>query len=90
MRGLTQHTAYSCTYILTKSMYIKIKLVLLRFVNITIATYGALSEILDHGVGFSFKEMGLLVDAGYCSTLLYIFCDCSHQATLEVKLLLHL
>ncbi|KAJ6638597.1 Gustatory and odorant receptor 22, partial [Pseudolycoriella hygida] len=57
---------------------------LFMFVNITIATYGALSEILDHGLTFNFKELGLLVDAGYCSLLLYIFCDCSHKATLEV------
>lgn len=48
------------------------------------ATYGALSEILDHGFGFSFKEMGLFVDAIYCSVLLFIFCDCSHNATLQV------
>ncbi|GBP22352.1 Gustatory and odorant receptor 22 [Eumeta japonica] len=40
----------------------------LWFANITIAVYGALSEIIDHGFGFSFKEMGLVVDAAYCST----------------------
>ncbi|KOB68789.1 Gustatory receptor [Operophtera brumata] len=43
---------------------------LFMFANITIAVYGALSEIVDHGFGFSFKEMGLFVDAAYCSTLL--------------------
>ncbi|XP_037027029.1 gustatory and odorant receptor 22-like isoform X2 [Bradysia coprophila] len=57
---------------------------LFMFVNITIATYGALSEIVDHGFKLSFKEIGLLVDAGYCALLLFIFCDCSHKATLEV------
>lgn len=56
-----------------------------RFVNITIAVYGAVSEIFDHGFGFSFKEMGLLVDALYCSILLFVFCDCSHKSTLTVK-----
>lgn len=55
-----------------------------RFANITIAVYGALSEIVDHGFGFTFKEMGLIVDAAYCSTLLFIFVDCSHKSTLEV------
>ena len=55
------------------------------FVNITIAVYGALSEIIDHGLRFSFKELGLFVDTIYCSTLLFIFCDCSHNATLQVS-----
>ncbi|CAH0691779.1 unnamed protein product [Spodoptera exigua] len=57
---------------------------LFMFANITIAVYGALSEIVDHGFGFSFKEMGLFVDAAYCSTLLFIFVDCSHKSTLTV------
>ncbi|KAM3965097.1 gustatory and odorant receptor 22 [Aphomia sociella] len=57
---------------------------LFMFTNITIAVYGALSEIVDHGFGFSFKEMGLFVDAAYCSTLLFIFVDCSHNTTLKV------
>ncbi|XP_063536245.1 gustatory and odorant receptor 22-like [Cydia strobilella] len=57
---------------------------LFMFFNITIAVYGALAEIVDHGFGFSFKEMGLFVDAAYCSTLLFIFVDCSHKTTLKV------
>nr|AMZ01261.1 gustatory receptor [Helicoverpa armigera] len=57
---------------------------LFMFANITIAVYGALSEIVDHGFGFSFKEMGPFVDAAYCSTLLFIFVDCSHNSTLTV------
>lgn len=57
-----------------------------RFFNITIAIYGALSEIVDHGFGFSFKEVGLFVDAVYCSALLFIFADCSHKSTLKVSL----
>ncbi|EDS29118.1 gustatory receptor candidate 6 [Culex quinquefasciatus] len=57
---------------------------LFMFVNITIAIYGALSEVIDHGFQFSFKEIGLIVDTVYCSTLLFIFCDCSHNATLQV------
>jgi gustatory receptor len=56
----------------------------LRLVNITIALYGTISEIIDHGFQFSFKEIGLIVDIGYCSTLLFVFCDCSHGATLQV------
>lgn len=56
-----------------------------RFVNITIAIYGAMSEIFDHGLAISFKEIGLLVDATYCSVLLFVFCNSSHQATLEVN-----
>ncbi|XP_059050069.1 gustatory and odorant receptor 22-like isoform X2 [Achroia grisella] len=57
---------------------------LFMFTNITIAIYGALSEIVDHGFGFSFKEMGLFVVAAYCSILLFIFVDCSHKSTLKV------
>ncbi|CAO1351461.1 unnamed protein product [Diamesa hyperborea] len=57
---------------------------LFMFVNITIAIYGAISETIDHGFRFSFKEIGLIVDTIYCSTLLFIFCDCSHNATNQV------
>lgn len=61
-----------------------INLIFNRLVNITIALYGTMSEIIDHGFQFSFKEIGLLVDTVYCSILLFIFCDCSHGATLQV------
>ncbi|CAH2010343.1 unnamed protein product [Acanthoscelides obtectus] len=43
--------------------------------------YGFTSEAIENGVTLSFKELGLLVDAVYCMTLLYIFCDCSHKAS---------
>lgn len=39
---------------------------------------------MDVGINFSFKETGLLVDSVYCLTLLYIFCDCSHQASINI------
>lgn len=55
-----------------------------RLINITMALYGTMSEIIDHGFRFSFKEIGLIVDAVYCSILLFVFCDCSHSATLKV------
>lgn len=55
-----------------------------RLFNITIALYGTLSGVIDHGFLFSFKELGLIVDAVYCSVLLFIFCDCSHTSTLQV------
>ncbi|CAD7084266.1 unnamed protein product [Hermetia illucens] len=67
-------TAYARTY----STYI-----IFMSVNITIAIYGAFSDIFDHGE-FSLKVGGLVVCTIYCSTLLFIFCDCSHKATLEV------
>ncbi|GJQ65700.1 hypothetical protein Trydic_g7784 [Trypoxylus dichotomus] len=57
---------------------------LFMITNITIAIYGFTSEIVDHGFRFTFKEMGLLVDAGYCMVLLYIFCDCSHNASINI------
>lgn len=65
--------AYARTY----STYI-----LFMFVNITIAIYGALSEIIDTGI--SLKVLGLIFIAVYCSFLLFVFCDCSHKATDEV------
>lgn len=65
-------------------MKVSIHLIIQRFVNITIAIYGAISETIDHGFRFSFKEIGLIVDTIYCSTLLFIFCDCSHNATNQV------
>lgn len=48
--------------------------------------YGAFAEIVDHKHGYtiSYKEAGLIVDVVYCCTLLFIFCDCSHNATLGV------
>lgn len=46
--------------------------------------YGFTSEIVDHGIRFSFKEIGLLVDSTYCLFLLFVFCDCSHQASLNI------
>lgn len=52
--------------------------------NITIALYGTISEIIDYGFQFSFKEIGLIVDTVYCSVLLLVFCDCSHTSTLQV------
>lgn len=44
-----------------------------------LATYGCLTEILDHG--FSFKETGLLLIASYCLVLLYIICNEAHHAS---------
>lgn len=55
-----------------------------RFLNITIALYALISEMFDHGEKLSFKEMGLFVDTVYCGFLLFIFCNCSHQATKKV------
>lgn len=46
--------------------------------------YGTISEIIDHGFRFSFKEIGLIVDTAYCFILLFVFCDCSHSSTRQV------
>ncbi|KAK9875994.1 hypothetical protein WA026_011095 [Henosepilachna vigintioctopunctata] len=54
---------------------------LFMMANITVSTYGFVSELVDHGLSFSFKEMGLIVDTVYCLMLLFIFCNCSHQAS---------
>lgn len=44
-----------------------------------VASYGCLTEILDHGL--SFKEAGLFLIAFYCMTLLYIICNEAHHAS---------
>lgn len=46
--------------------------------------YGFTSEVIEHGITFSFKEMGLLVDTLYCGVLLFIFCDCSDKASANI------
>lgn len=46
-----------------------------------IQVYGFVSEIVDHGFQFTFKEMGLLVDSGYCVVLFYIYCDFSDSSS---------
>lgn len=43
-----------------------------------------MSEIIDHGVVFTFKVTGLMVDSIYCLTLLYVFCDCSNTASIKI------
>ncbi|XP_031341556.1 gustatory and odorant receptor 22-like isoform X2 [Photinus pyralis] len=47
--------------------------------------YGYTSEIVDHGFRLTFREVGLLVDAAYCTTLLFVFCDCSHRASINIS-----
>ncbi|XP_055906635.1 gustatory and odorant receptor 22-like isoform X2 [Eupeodes corollae] len=48
-------------------------------INITIAAFGALSEIFDSG--FSAKVVGMLILTIYCTTLLFIVCDCAEAAS---------
>ncbi|XP_065356369.1 gustatory and odorant receptor 21a-like [Calliphora vicina] len=62
------------TYARTYSTYC-----LFMSINITIGLYGALSEIFDSG--FSYKVLGLIVLTIYCASLLFIVCNCAHNAT---------
>lgn len=55
---------------------------LVIFFTTIIATYGALSEILDRGV--TYKEVGLFVIVGYCMALLFIICNEAHIASSKV------
>uniref|UniRef100_A0A1B0CPT9 Gustatory receptor n=2 Tax=Lutzomyia longipalpis TaxID=7200 RepID=A0A1B0CPT9_LUTLO len=57
---------------------------LVIFFTTIIATYGALSEIIDRGG--TFKELGLFVIMIYCMTLLFIICNEAHAATKSVGL----
>lgn len=52
---------------------------LLIMLTTIVASYGSLTEIMDHGL--SFKEAGLFIIAFYCMTLLYIICNEAHQTT---------
>lgn len=58
---------------------------LVIFFTTIIATFGALSEILDHGA--TFKEFGLFVIVFYCMTLLFIICNEAHHASEKVCML---
>lgn len=66
----TSGTAYSGMY----ALYC-----LLVLLTTIVATYGCLTEILDHGL--SFKEAGLFLIAFYCVTLLCIICNEAHAAS---------
>lgn len=55
---------------------------LVIFFTTIIATFGALSEILDHGA--TYKEIGLFVIVFYCMGLLFIICNEAHHATEKV------
>lgn len=55
---------------------------LIIFFITIIATYGVLSEILDHGA--TFKEIGLISIVIYCMSLLFIICNMAHHASQKV------
>ncbi|XP_017773508.1 PREDICTED: gustatory and odorant receptor 22 [Nicrophorus vespilloides] len=47
-----------------------------------VASYGCLTEILDHGL--SFKEGGLFLISFYCMSLLYVICNEAHHASYKM------
>lgn len=57
---------------------------LVIFFTTIIATYGALSEIIDHGA--TYKEFGLFVIVLYCMSLLFIICNEAYFASKSVGL----
>ncbi|XP_039432013.1 gustatory and odorant receptor 22 [Culex pipiens pallens] len=57
---------------------------LVIFFTTIIATYGALSEIIEHGA--TYKEVGLFVIVFYCMSLLFIICNEAHHASKRVGL----
>lgn len=57
---------------------------LVIFFTTIIATYGTLTEIIDHGA--TFKELGLFLIAVYFMTLLFIICNEAHHASRRVGL----
>lgn len=58
---------------------------LVIFFTTIIATYGALSEIIEHGA--TYKEVGLFVIVFYCMSLLFIICNEAHHASKRVTFL---
>ncbi|XP_062546368.1 gustatory and odorant receptor 22 [Armigeres subalbatus] len=57
---------------------------LVIFFTTIIATYGALSEIMEHGA--TYKEVGLFVIVLYCMGLLFVICNEAHHASRRVGL----
>ncbi|KAF7287900.1 gustatory and odorant receptor 22-like [Rhynchophorus ferrugineus] len=57
---------YACMYLLVP-------------VTTIVATFGCVTEIMDHGL--SLKEAGLFIIAIYCCVLLFIFCNEAYVAT---------
>ncbi|XP_060536116.1 gustatory and odorant receptor 22-like [Cylas formicarius] len=57
---------------------------LLVLLTTIVATYGTVTEVLDHGL--SFKEGGLFLIAFYCITLLFIICNEAHSASKKMGL----
>jgi gustatory receptor len=55
---------------------------LVIFFTTIIASYGSLSEIIDHGV--TFKELGLFIIVVYCMSLLFVICNEAHHASRRV------
>jgi gustatory receptor len=55
---------------------------LVIFYTTIIASYGALSEIIDHGA--TYKEIGLFILVFYLMSLLFIICNEAHNATKRV------
>lgn len=56
---------------------------LVIFFTTIIATYGALSEIVEHGA--TFKEVGLFIIVFYCMSLFFIICNEGHHASHHVN-----
>lgn len=57
---------------------------LVIFFTTIVSTYGALSEIIDHGI--TLKDLGLVIIVVYCMTLLFIICNEAHHASRRVGL----
>lgn len=60
---------------------------LVIFFTTIIATYGSLSEIIEHGA--TYKEVGLFVIVFYCMSLLFIICNEAHHASKRVGMRTH-
>nr|UNE74348.1 gustatory receptor 1 [Holotrichia oblita] len=52
---------------------------ILILMTTVMASYGCLTEIMDHGL--SFKEAGFFLISFYCLSLLYIICNEAHHAS---------
>lgn len=73
---------YSCTLSAKVNASIYSLYLIVIFFTTIIASYGALSEIIDHGL--TWKELGLILLVVYCLTILFVICNEAHNATTQV------
>ncbi|KAJ4427572.1 hypothetical protein ANN_25220 [Periplaneta americana] len=63
--------------------YIYGLIIIIWFSTMTLSLYGGLTGILDHGCGL--REFGLIVNATFCTFILFLICDAGEKLSDEVN-----